>query len=358
MGEKRRYAKERPLTIQNSETIVELNAETDAVLPSKGLRELKDLIQFCDFLLCTVPGRSLILRNEEISRMSTQTVSAAAAGTIRVGDLTVNRLGYGAMRITGKGIWGPPADRAAALATLRRAVELGVNFIDTADSYGPYVSEDLIAEALAPYPPGLVIATKGGWERVGPGQWIHNASPKHLEEAVNGSLDRLRLERIDVYQLHIPDPAVSFDASMETLARMQKQGKIRHIALSHVTLEHVERARKIVPIVSVQNRYSFADREWDFLLDHCEKNGIAFLPWAPLGQNRQAHEALEKAAKQLSATPLQVALAWLLKRSPVTLPIPGTSSVAHLEENIQAAGLHLPETGFGGLSAVTSPPPS
>jgi pyridoxine 4-dehydrogenase len=290
--------------------------------------------------------------------MSTQVVSAAAAGTIALGDLTVNRLGYGAMRITGKGIWGPPADRAAALATLRRAVELDVNFIDTADSYGPYVSEDLIAEALFPYPQGLVIATKGGWERVGPGQWIHNANPKHLEEAVAGSLKRLRLERIDVYQLHIPDPAVSFDASMETLARLQQQGKIRHIALSNVTLEHVERARKVVPIVSVQNRYSFADREWDFLLNHCEKNGIAFIPWAPLGQNRQAHDVLEQAAKKLGATQLQVALAWLLQRSRATLPIPGTSSVAHVEENIQAAGLRLPEAVFQELSAVTAPPAS
>ena len=290
--------------------------------------------------------------------MSTQVVSAAAAGTIALGDLTVNRLGYGAMRITGKGIWGPPADHATALATLRRAVELDVNFIDTADSYGPYVSEELIAEALFPYPQGLVIATKGGWERVGPGQWTHNASPKHLEEAVAGSLKRLRLERIDVYQLHIPDPAVSFDASMETLARLQEQGKIRHIALSNVTLEHVERARKIVPIVSVQNRFSFADREWDFLLNHCEKNGIAFIPWAPLGQNRQAHDVLEKVAKQLDATQLQVAMAWLLQRSRATLPIPGTSSVAHLEENIQAAGLHLPEPVFRELSAVTVPPAS
>jgi pyridoxine 4-dehydrogenase len=290
--------------------------------------------------------------------MSTQVVSAAAAGTIALGDLTVNRLGYGAMRITGKGIWGPPGDRAAALATLRRAVELDVNFIDTADSYGPHVSEELIAEALFPYPQGLVIATKGGWERVGPGQWIHNASPKHLEEAVAGSLKRLRLERIDVYQLHIPDPAVSFDASMETLARLQQQGKIRHVALSNVTLEHVERARKIVPIVSAQNRYSFADREWDFLVNHCEKNGIAFIPWAPLGQNRQAHDVLEKVAKQLGATQLQVALAWLLQRSHATLPIPGTSSVAHLEENIQAAGLHLPEPVFQELSEVTAPPAS
>jgi pyridoxine 4-dehydrogenase len=287
-----------------------------------------------------------------------QVISAAAAGTIEIGDLTVNRLGYGAMRITGQGIWGPPADRAAALATLRRAVELQVNFIDTADSYGPHVSEELIAEALAPYPAGLVIATKGGWERVGPGQWIHNASPKHLEEAVEGSLKRLRLDRIDVYQLHIPDPAVSFDASMETLARLREQGKIRHVALSNVTLEHVERARKIVPIVSVQNRYSFADREWDYLLKHCERNGIAFLPWAPLGQNRQANEALEKAARALGATPLQVALAWLLRRSPVVLPIPGTSSVAHLEENVAAAGLELPDEVFYTLSELEPPPVS
>ena len=287
--------------------------------------------------------------------MTTQALTAAASGTVQLGDLMVNRLGYGAMRLTGKGIWGPPDDKAAALATLRRAVELGVNFIDTADSYGPNVSEELIAEALAPYPSGLVVATKGGWVRVGPGQWTHNASPKHLEEAVAGSLNRLRLERIDVYQLHIPDPTVSFDASMETLARLQQQGKIRHIALSNVTLEHLERARKIVPIVSVQNRYSFADREWDYVLDHCEKNGIAFIPWAPLGQNRLAQDALTRVAKQLGATPLQVALAWLLQRSRVTLPIPGTSSIAHLEENIQSAALRLPDTVFQELSAVTSP---
>ncbi len=285
-------------------------------------------------------------------------VTAAAAGTIHLGDLTVNRVGYGAMRVTGTGVWGPPADHAAALATLRRAVELGVNLIDTADSYGPYVSEELIAEALAPYPAGVVIATKGGWERVGPGQWTHNASPAHLELAVEGSLKRLKLERIDIYQLHIPDPAVSFDASMETLAKLRQQGKIRHVALSNVTLEHVERARKIVPIVSVQNRYSFADREWDYLLDHCQQNGIAFLPWAPLGQNRQAHEILEQTAKALSATPLQVALAWLLRRSPAILPIPGTSSVAHVEENIAAAGLRLPDEAFLSLSKLKPPPAS
>jgi pyridoxine 4-dehydrogenase len=283
---------------------------------------------------------------------------ATGAGTVQLGDLVVNRLGYGAMRITGKGVWGPPPDRNAALATLRRAVELGVNFIDTADSYGPYVSEELIAEALAPYPSGLVIATKGGWERVGPGQWTHNASPKHLQAAVEGSLKRLRLARIDVYQLHIPDPAVSFDASMETLARLREQGKIRHVALSNVTMEHVERARKIVPIVSVQNRYSFADREWDYLLNHCERNRIAFIPWAPLGQNRQANDVLERAAKGLGATSLQVALAWLLRRSPVILPIPGTSSVAHLEENIAAAALRLPDEVFAELSGVIPPPAS
>jgi pyridoxine 4-dehydrogenase len=283
---------------------------------------------------------------------------AADAGTVALGDLKVNRFGYGAMRITGKGVWGEPDDKPAALATLRRAVELGVNLIDTADSYGPNVSEELIAEALSPYPADLVIATKGGWVRVGPAQWIHNASPKHLEEAVEGSLRRLRLERIDVYQLHVPDPAVSFDASMETLAHLQEQGKIRHVGLSNVTLEHLERARKIVPIVSVQNRYGFADREWDYLLDHCEKQGIAFMPWAPLGQNRQAHSTLEKAAPELAATTHQVALAWLLRRSPVMLPIPGTASVAHLEENVCAAALELPDAVYEELSAVHPRPVS
>lgn len=287
---------------------------------------------------------------------SSQAVSAAAAGTVNLGNLKVNRLGYGAMRITGKGIWGPPADHAGAIATLRRAVELGVNFIDTADSYGPNVSEELIAEALSPYPADLVVATKGGWERVGPGQWVHNASPRHLQEAVDGSLKRLRLDHIAVYQLHIPDPAVSFDASMETLAHLREQGKIQNLALSNVTLEHLQRALRIVPIVSVQNRYGFADREWDFLLDFCEEHGIAFIPWAPLGQNRQANDLLNRIAKDLHATALQVALAWLLARSRVTLPIPGTSSVAHLEENVAAAGLKLPDQMFEELSEFKAPP--
>ena len=286
-----------------------------------------------------------------------QVITAAASGTVTIGgDLTVNRLGYGAMRITGPGIWGPPADKAACLATLRRAIELGVNIIDTADSYGPDVSEELIAEALYPYPAGLVIATKAGWERPGPGRWTHNASPKHLTEALEGSLKRLRLDRIDIYQLHTPDHAVSFEASVETLAKLREQGKIHHVALSNVTREHIGRARKIVPIVSVQNRYSFADREYEYVVDYCEENKIAFFPWAPLGQARKAHEALQKVAKDLKATALQVALAWLLKRSKVVLPIPGTSSVAHVEENVAAAGLELPQGSYEELSAVSHPP--
>ena len=288
-----------------------------------------------------------------------QQITAAAAGTITLGgDLTVHRLGYGAMRITGKGIWGPPEDRNAAIATLRHAIELGVNFIDTADSYGPDISEELIAEALAPYPSDLVIATKGGWERPGPGQWTHNASPGHLRKALEGSLKRLRLDRIDVYQLHMPDNAVSFEASMEALAQLREQGKIRHIGLSNITREHIERARKIVPIVSVQNRYGFADREWDYVVNYCAENSIVFIPWAPLGSGKRAAEALESVAARLDAKPLQVALAWLLKRSPFMLPIPGTSSPKHLEENIAAPSLELPQAEFERLSAVTPPPNS
>jgi aryl-alcohol dehydrogenase-like predicted oxidoreductase len=288
-----------------------------------------------------------------------QTLSAAASGTFTIGgDLTVNRIGYGAMRITGPGVWGPPADKAASVATLRRTIDLGVNLIDTADSYGPGTSEELIAEALYPYPAGLVIATKGGWERPGPGQWTHNASPKHLTEALEGSLKRLRQNCIDVYQLHAPDNAVSFEASVEALARLREQGKIRHVALSNVTREHVERARRIVPIVSVQNRFSFADRESDFIVDYCEQNNIAFLPWAPLGQAKETHDAIKKVASDLDGTPFQVALAWLLKRSKVILPIPGTSSIKHLEENIAAASFELPQAAYDRLSAVSHPPAS
>jgi pyridoxine 4-dehydrogenase len=281
----------------------------------------------------------------------TAQLSAQVAGTITLGgDLTVNRLGYGAMRITGDGIWGPPKNPEESIAVLRRAVELGVNFIDTADSYGPNVSEELIAEALSPYPKGVVIATKGGWLRTGPGLWVHDASPKHLREAVEGSLSRLSLDRIDVYQLHIPDPAVSYDASVETLAELRAQGKIRHVALSNVTKEHVERARKIVPIVSVQNRYSFADREWDYLLDYCEENGIAFIPWAPIRAVPRSQAALERVSKAHGVSHMAVALAWLLRRSPTTLLIPGTSSVKHLEENISAAGVELTDEEYKELS--------
>jgi aryl-alcohol dehydrogenase-like predicted oxidoreductase len=281
-------------------------------------------------------------------------LSAATAGKITLGDeLTVNRLGFGAMRLTGDGIWGPPKDRAAAIAVLRGAVELGVTFIDTADSYGPNVSEELIAEALTPYPKDLVIATKGGWNRPGPNQWTHDASPAHLREAVEGSLKRLRLDRIDVYQLHVPDPVVPLDASIETLANMQSEGKIRLVGLSNVTVEHIERARKIVPIVSVQNRYSFADREWDNVVDYCERNGIAFIPWFPLGAGRVAGRLLERIAKARQVKPIQIALAWLLKRSPIMLPIPGTSSISHLEENVEAASLRLSEEESLELTGIT-----
>lgn len=286
-------------------------------------------------------------------------LSARAAGAITLGgDLTVNRLGYGAMRITGAGIWGPPKDRGECVAVLRRAVELDVNFIDTADSYGPGVSEEMIAEALSPYPTGLVIATKGGWLRPGPAQWTHDASPQHLREAVEGSLRRLRLERIDIYQLHIPDPAVSLEASIETLAELQAQGKIRHLALSNVTREHIERARKLAPIVLVQNRYSFADREWDYVLDYCRQNGIAFVPWAPIRAVPGTQAVLEAVARTHGVSYMSVALAWLLRRSPNTLLIPGTASVRHLEENVSAASLELTDDEFQRLSAVAPPPAS
>jgi len=285
--------------------------------------------------------------------MNTKGVSAAATGTLAFGgEISVNRLGFGAMRLTGAGIWGPPKNRTEALAVLRRAIELGVNFIDTADSYGPNVSEELIAEALYPYPRGLVIATKGGWQRPGPNQWTHNATPGHLRSAVEGSLKRLRLDRIDVYQLHIPDPITPLEASIETLVQLQSEGKIRLIGLSNVTQEHIERARRVTPIVSVQNRYSFADREWDYVVDYCQRNQIVFIPWFPLGAGRIAGHVLDQIARAHQAAPHQVALAWLLKRSPVMLPIPGTSSVEHLEENVAAATVQLTDEEFKQLSQV------
>src|SRR5207244_2594773 len=251
------------------------------------------------------------------------------------GDLTVNRLGVGAMRMTGEGIWGWPPERENAVKILRRAIELGVNLIDTADAYGPETSELLIAQALHPYPKGLVIATKGGLTRPGPSQWVPNGRPEHLKQAVEMSLKRLRLERIDLYQLHTIDPKVPMEASLGALKEMQDAGKIRHVGLSNVSPEEIVRARKVVPIVSVQNQYNIEDRKWEKTLVYCEKEGLGFMPWSPIGGGRglKPENALEKAARDRGASVIQVALAWLLERSPVMLPIPGTSSIAHLEEN-------------------------
>ena len=271
---------------------------------------------------------------------------AGKAGEFLIGkDLRVTRLGFGAMRITGKGIWGQPADRAEAVRVLRRAVELGIDFIDTANSYGPNVSEEIIAEALHPYPAGLVIATKGGFERPGPNQWVENGKPEHLRSACEGSLRRLRLDRIDLYQLHRIDPKVPAEDQLGTLKNLQAQGKIKHIGLSEVSVRQIQDAQSIVPVVSVQNRYSLADRGSEDVLKYCEREGIAFIPWFPLaaGQLSGAQSPVSSVAAQLKATPSKVALAWLLARSPVILPIPGTSSVAHLEENVAAAGLKIDE---------------
>jgi aryl-alcohol dehydrogenase-like predicted oxidoreductase len=258
-------------------------------------------------------------------------------------DLHVTRLGFGAMRITGEGIWGEPADRAEAIRVLRRAVELGINFIDTADSYGPNVSEEIIAEALYPYPAGLVIATKGGFMRTGPNQWVENGKPEHLRSACEGSLRRLRLERIDLYQLHRIDPKVPAEDQIGTLKDLQAQGKIKHIGLSEVSVQQIQHARTIVPIVSVQNRYSVSDRGSEDVLKYCEKEKLGFIPWFPLAAGRVSgsESPISRIAAQWNATPSQVALAWLLSRSPVMLPIPGTSKVKHLEENVAAATLKV-----------------
>jgi aryl-alcohol dehydrogenase-like predicted oxidoreductase len=268
---------------------------------------------------------------------------AAAAGTFRLGDMTVNRMGFGAMRITGQGIWGEPKDVEACKRVLRRAVELGINLIDTAASYGPDVSERIIGETLHPYANGLVIATKGGLTRSGPGGWHPNCSPEHLTKDLEGSLRRLRVERIDLYQLHTVDPKVAFEDSVGTLARLREQGKIRHVGLSNVSVAQLRQARKIVPIVSVQNRYNLADRHSEDVLNECEKEGIGFLPWYPLAASELTKEGspLANAAKRHGVTPGQLALAWLLHRSPAMLPIPGTSSIAHLEENTNAATVKL-----------------
>jgi pyridoxine 4-dehydrogenase len=269
------------------------------------------------------------------------TLRAAIAGTIDVGgDLTVNRLGFGAMRITGDGIWGPPADRDEAKAVLRRAVELGINFIDTADSYGPHISEELIREALHPYPDDLVIATKGGLERTGPGQWPANGRPEHLIEACEGSLRRLELEQIPLYQFHRPDPAVPLEDSIEAIVTLKGQGKIRHIGLSNVTEAQLRRAQRLTPIVSIQNRYNVDDRRSESLVDLCEQEQMVFLPWAPI-QNLDNNRTVQQFAQRHDATPREIVLAWLLARSPSILPIPGTGSVSHLEDNVAAAAIKL-----------------
>jgi aryl-alcohol dehydrogenase-like predicted oxidoreductase len=277
---------------------------------------------------------------------------ARKAGEFLIGnDLRVTRLGFGSMRITGNGIWGEPADRAEAVRVLRRAVELGVNFIDTADSYGPEVSEAIIAEALRPYPADLVIATKGGFDRPGPNQWIENGTPQHLKSACEGSLRRLRLDRIDLYQLHRIDPKVPVEDQLGALKELQTQGKIKHIGLSEVSVGQIEHARTIVPVVSVQNRYSIADRGSEDVLEYCEKERMGFIPWFPLAAGRVSGAAgpVGRVAARIKASPAQVALAWLLARSPVMLPIPGTSKVAHLEENVAAAGLKIDENKMHDL---------
>lgn len=275
---------------------------------------------------------------------------AAQAGTVTIGgELRVNRMGFGAMRITGQGIWGAPADRAECIRVLRRAVELGVNFIDTADSYGPFVSEEIIAEALHPYPDGLVIATKGGLERPGPNKWTPNGRPEHLRRALEGSLKRLKRERIDLWQLHRIDSNVPADEQFGVLHDFVMEGKVRYVGLSEVNVKQIEHAMECVPIASVQNRYNVVDREWDDVVKYCQDHGMAFIPWFPLAagsiesasDHQHAQQAIERVASRHHASAMQVALAWLLARSPTMLVIPGTSKVNHLEENVHAAEIEL-----------------
>jgi pyridoxine 4-dehydrogenase len=306
-----------------------------------------------------VTGAALLARGSDVifGAESPASPNIATNPTWKLGgDLTVNRLGFGAMRLTGEGIWGWPPDRANALKVLRRAVELGVNLIDTADAYGPEVDELLIAEALYPYPKDLVIATKGGNTRPGPGQWVPDGRPEYLKQCVDKSLKRLRLERIDVYQLHRIDPKVPEEESLGALKEMQDAGKIRHVGLSEVSPEQIERARKILPIVSVQNQYNIANRKWENTLVYCEKERLGFMPFSPVGGTRglKSERGLEAAAKDHGVTVYQLALAWLLQRSPVMLPIPGTSSVAHLEENMAAAKLKFAPEEWKAIDALAS----
>jgi pyridoxine 4-dehydrogenase len=281
------------------------------------------------------------------------TPNASSSGTFKVGDIQIHRLGFGAMRITGTGIWGAPADRAEALRTLRRLPELGVDFIDTADSYGPFVSEDLIREALHPYK-GLLIATKGGLTRSGPDQWAPVGRPEYLRQCVHMSLRRLGVERIDLWQLHRIDPKVPRQEQFEAIRDMQKEGLIRHFGLSEVNVEEIEAARKVLSVVTVQNRYNLVDRGSEAVLDHCEKEGIGFIPWFPLASGDLARPGskLDEIAKKAGASASQVALAWVLKRSPVMLPIPGTGKVAHLEDNVAGAAVKLSDADFSTLDAL------
>lgn len=284
------------------------------------------------------------------------TRNAASAGAFAIGgDLEVNRLGFGAMRITGKGIWGEPADPEEAKRVLKRCVELGVNLIDTADSYGPDVSERLIGETLAPYPDGVVIATKAGLVRPGPGDWRPDGRPEHIREAIEGSLSRLKLETIDLYQLHRIDPEVPAEESLGTMAELRREGKVRHVGLSEVGVDELRRAQEILPIASVQNRYNLTDRGSEAVLEACEQDGIAFIPWFPLAAGPLARSGgpVDEISSRHGATPGQVALAWLLRRSPVMLPIPGTSSVEHLEENVAAASLELTDDEYAELCEVS-----
>jgi len=281
-------------------------------------------------------------------------VPAAAAGTITIGgDLVVNRMGFGAMRLTGKGIWGPPKHPERAVPVLQRAVELGVNFFDTADSYGPHVSEELIAKALYPYP-GLVIATKAGLERPGPDRWVENGRPEYLRQRLEGSLKRLKAERIDLWQLHRIDPKVPAQEQFEAVRDFQREGLIRHVGLSEVTVDQIEQARKVVPIVSVQNLYNVTDRKWDAEVDYCEREGLAFIPWFPLSAGTLESEVLLRVAQRHGATVYQIALAWLLARSPAMLVIPGTSSVEHLEENVAAAEIKLSKKDIAELNRLSA----
>ena len=281
-----------------------------------------------------------------------EAVPAAAAGTITLGgDLTVNRMGFGAMRLTGKGIWGPPKHPEQAVRVLQRAVELGVNLFDTADSYGPHVAEQLIAEALYPYP-GLVIATKGGLERPGPDQWVESGRPEDLRKKLEGSLSRLRVDHIDLYQLHRIDPKVPAEEQFAALREFQREGLVRHVGLSEVKVADIERARKIVPIVSVQNLYNVTERKWDDEVTYCEREGLAFIPWFPLSAGTLEAPGLHRVAQRHGATVFQIALAWLLARSPAMLVIPGTSSVEHLEENVAAAEISLSKKDVKELDSL------